>query len=259
LTGITVTGDSVDLDIEWADASAAIEAVCAVRLDTSNNSKVKLKYSGFTAGNALVDAIRLDDCDNVDIIIDGFGLVATAWVDMIDAASTNVTVNGILYTQGITNFSRDVVNTVGGGSWSAEIFDASAGANISGGSASALASDDVSAVKTVVDAIQVDVGNPSARTNLQSLEAMLGNPDTASKTIYAEIKKIDSATLESAPVAGSVGRFIASGGTALGTQLPDSKSLYDMVRQYGEGYLVSKAYADLTGYDTAAAFTVTVM
>jgi hypothetical protein len=45
--------------------------------------------------------------------------------------------------------------------------------------------------------------------------------------ILADTNKIDSASLAVSPTAGSLARFIASGGTALGTQLPDSKSLYD--------------------------------
>lgn len=40
-------------------------------------------------------------------------------------------------------------------------------------------------VDTEVAAIQTDIGDPSSRTNLQSLTAMLGNPDTAGETIYA--------------------------------------------------------------------------
>ena len=54
-------------------------------------------------------------------------------------------------------------------------------------------------------------------------------------------------------------QYIADGDGdfATGTALPSNKSLYDMVRAYGNGSLVSKAYADLAGYDTAAAFTVT--
>jgi len=38
-----------------------------------------------------------------------------------------------------------------------------------------------------IDAIAIDLGNPSARTNLQTLESMLGNPDAANKTIYGNI------------------------------------------------------------------------
>lgn len=45
--------------------------------------------------------------------------------------------------------------------------------------------------------------------------------------IKADTQVIEDSTLKASPTAGSLSRFIASGGTALGTQLPDSKSLYD--------------------------------
>lgn len=47
--------------------------------------------------------------------------------------------------------------------------------------------------------------------------------------ILADTNKIDSATLAVSPTSGSLARFIASGGTALGTQLPASTSLYDVI------------------------------
>lgn len=46
---------------------------------------------------------------------------------------------------------------------------------------------DLPAVKTVVDAIQVDLGDPSTRVNLKTIEAMLGNPDAVGKTLYANL------------------------------------------------------------------------
>lgn len=47
--------------------------------------------------------------------------------------------------------------------------------------------------------------------------------------IKADTQVIEDSTLKASPTAGSLSRFIASGGTALGTQLPDSKSLYDVI------------------------------
>ena len=47
--------------------------------------------------------------------------------------------------------------------------------------------------------------------------------------IKADTQTIEDSTLKAAPTAGSLARFIASGGTALGTQLPASKSLYDVI------------------------------
>lgn len=47
--------------------------------------------------------------------------------------------------------------------------------------------------------------------------------------IKADTQIIEDSTLKAAPTNGSLARFIVSGGTALGTQLPDSKSLYDVL------------------------------
>jgi hypothetical protein len=200
---LVVTGDNCEVDIEFRDTSSAIETATAVRLDTANNCKLKLVYKGFTGGNALVSAVRLDDCDNVEIYIDGYGICSTAWVEMVDVASTNVFVTGRLYTQGITNFSRDVVDTITGSTWTADIFDASAGCKASGGSAAALAGDDVSSVATalaVVDAFH-DVPTADVTTNAQ-MRDVIGNKTDAvladtvegtaatTKTIVAMAKSI---------------------------------------------------------------------
>ena len=45
-------------------------------------------------------------------------------------------------------------------------------------------------VEAKIDAIQADIGDPSARTNLQTLLALLGNPDTAGKSVYEFVKNI---------------------------------------------------------------------
>lgn len=153
LNPFNVTGNNVVLDLEWQDASAAVEAACAVRLDTADGADLKLVYKGFTAGNALVRAVAVDDCDNVRINIDGYGVCSTAWVNMVDAASTNVAVTGKTYTQGITNGSRDVVDTITGSTWFGRIDDMSAGAPYSGGSAAAWATDDITALSAKLDVI----------------------------------------------------------------------------------------------------------
>lgn len=82
---------------------------------------------------------------------------------------------------------------------------------------------------------------------------------TALAAIQSECEDaIDSTALVAAPTADSLASFVASGGTALGTNLPASKSLYDEVRQYGDGYLVSKEIT-YNGAASYAAFTVTGM
>src|SRR3990167_9127295 len=150
---VVVTGNNCDIDIETHDTSSAIEMATAVRLDTADNCILKLKHLGFTAGNAMVSAVRIDDCDNVRIDIDGFGVLTTAWVEMVDVASTNVYVSGRTFTQAVTDGSRDVVDTITGSTWYGEIEDMSAGRTYSGGSAQAWASDDVSGLAAAIDAI----------------------------------------------------------------------------------------------------------
>ncbi len=123
---------------------------------------------------------------------------------------------------------------------------------------------DVPAADNVLNAqINEVVGNKTdaaaagAVTETDTLVGYIKQLVTAAIAEAAQTLKLDGVTIATAPTAASLASFVASGGTSLGTQLPASKSLYDMVRSYGEGYLVSKAYADLTGYDDAAAFTVT--
>lgn len=62
-------------------------------------------------------------------------------------------------------------------------------------------------------------------TDILSDSTALAGADIA--VIKADTQTIEDSTLKAAPTAGSLARFIVSGGTALGTQLPDSKSLYD--------------------------------
>lgn len=173
---ILVTGDNCVVDVETQDTSSLIEMGSAVRLDTANNAKLRLKHLGFTGGNAMTSCVLIDDCDNVEIEIDGYGVVSTAWVNMVDVASTNVSVRGRLYTQGITNFTRDVVDTITGSTWDADIFDASAGIKVSGGSAAALASDDASAIAA---ALTVPTADVTTNTNERDV---IGNKTDASVT-----------------------------------------------------------------------------
>lgn len=92
----------------------------------------------------------------------------------------------------------------------------------------------VDIVDTVVDGIQIDLDN--ATDGLGALKILIDanqidlNTIIADTTIIkADTQTIEDSTLKASPTAGSLARFVASGGTALGTQLPDSKSLYDVI------------------------------
>lgn len=183
----SVTGDGCILDLEWTDPSDSVEAQRAIDVTGSDHSKFKLKYNGRAGGNACVNGIRLNGCRNVEIDIDAYGVLTTAWVEMVTANCSDIRVKGSFYTHLITNLSRNVVDTIGGSTWYVDGFDFSSGQSFSGGSAAAVAGDDVAAVSTAVAALQTDVGDPSSRTNLQSIEAMLGNPDSAGATLFDAI------------------------------------------------------------------------
>lgn len=150
---VVVTGSGFDIDIETRDTSASVEMATAVRLDTVSNGTLKLKHAGFTAGNAMVSCVRLDGCSNVRIDIDGYGVLTTAWVEMVDVLSTNIVVKGAVYTQGVTNGSRDVVDTITGSKWFGALTDMSAGVAYSGGSGQAWATTDVTGLAAAIDAI----------------------------------------------------------------------------------------------------------
>lgn len=181
-----ITGDGFDGDIEWQDASTTVEAATAVRLDTANNSRLRLKYNGYTGGNALVSAIRVDDCDNVEIYIDGYGVLTTAWVEFVDSASTNVSVRGRMYTSGITNFTRDVVDTIGGSTWDAQIYDASAGVSVEGGSGGALAASDSASLAASLATLQAEVSGAAGLASFPAGTAAANAVSLAEVLRYAQ-------------------------------------------------------------------------
>lgn len=66
-------------------------------------------------------------------------------------------------------------------------------------------------------------------TALRLAELDAANLPADIDVIKADTPYLADASLPASPAAGSLARFIASGGTALGTPLPASKSLYDVI------------------------------
>lgn len=170
-----VSGANCTLAIEWQDASSAIEAIRAILTTAgADNLTVDLVYKGFIAGNAVVNAVRLIGVDNARINVDFYGVLTTAVVEFVTTACTNVEVTGTFYVSGITNLTRNVVDTVTGSTWGAQGWDAAAGTAFSGGSAAALAGDDVAAVVA-------NQAVPSADATANALERdVVGNKTDAS-------------------------------------------------------------------------------
>ncbi len=78
---------------------------------------------------------------------------------------------------------------------------------------------------------EADATTPFDSTNVQANAN--GTVLEREEYIQAEVDKIDAVTLAVSPTAGSLARFVASGGTALGTQLADSKSIVDAIGSNG--------------------------
>ena len=218
LDGLTnpfhVQAADCELDIEWQDTSATVEALRAVLTTAAaDRFKCRLKYRGFTGGNAVVNAIRLVGGDGADIYIEAFGVCTTAWVEFATTLCTNVRVEGILFTQGITNGTRNVVDTITGSTWSADLFDASAGQHQSGGSAQALGFDDIATV-----AANQTVPAADSTANVLSRD-VVGAKDDAAQTTVGTTRSIIAYVKG---LLNQIGALVNTGGTAtIGAMLGD--------------------------------------
>lgn len=237
VSAFVVSAADCTLNIEWHDGAANKEALRAILTTAAaDRLNVNLTYLGFTGGSHVVNAIRLVGVDNANINVDFYGILTTAVVEFVTTACTNIQVSGYFYVSGTTNFSKDVVDTVGGSTWSVVGYDGAAGLAIDGGSGKAVASGDVSSITTQQETSVVSsntgtmvngatiftvAGGPIMITGLVSI-CQTANDTTASTLQYATVSTLGSlagtisgasATLASA-VAGTVVTLI---GTALST------------------------------------------
>lgn len=141
------------LDIEWRDASAAVEAAsCILTTSAADRLDVNLKYIGFLAGNACVSVIRLIGVDTARINVDFYGEASTAVVEFHTTSCHNVEITGYFYNDNAA-LTKNVVDTVGSSTWFVRGYDGKGGYGFSGGSAAALASDDTSTLISTLGAI----------------------------------------------------------------------------------------------------------
>lgn len=232
---IDVRGAGCTITMEWQDSASNVEAVRAVLGSTAaDRLTLNLRYIGQTGGSHCVNAVRLNGTDNAIITLDAYGKFSTAVVEFVTTACTNVEIYGYMYNSGTTNFSKDVVDTITGSTWFSNFYDGAAGGTVSGGSAAALASDDVSAVtdqaeKSVASATAVMVngntiftvaGGPIMIVGLASV-CITGNDTTASTLQYSVTPTSGSAQTisgASASLASALaGASVTLAGTALAT------------------------------------------
>jgi hypothetical protein len=172
-TYLTVSGNDCEINIETRDATD--KEVISDFTVTGDRFKADVKKYGYTGGDANARVFSLNGVDNAEIKGIFLTKVTTAIVNMITAACTNIIVEGIFLVDSTTNLSKNVVDTITGSTWAVKGFDIGAGANFSGGSGAALAADDVSAVKTVVDAISDKLGTMSNTGGTAKLADIIGD------------------------------------------------------------------------------------
>ncbi len=196
------------LDIEWRDGSATVEAAAAI-LTTADADRlnVKLKYIGFTAGDACVNAIRLVGGNQTRVDVDFYGKATTAVVEFKTTAVVDCNVTGYMYNTGITDFTQSVVDTPTGSTWFANFFDGGAGSYVSGGSGDALAIEDVSDIKADTSAILIDTAVIGALgVGLTAVSTFVGTEFTIKKVIADKTNIITAGLLLTD--ASSVGELI---------------------------------------------------
>ena len=150
---IVVSAADCKVHIEVQDASDTIECVNAI-LTTADADRVDidLKYVGNISGDACVNAVRLVGVDTAKVNVDFYGVASTSIVEFHTTACHNIVVSGKFYNDG-TSLTKNVVDTVGGSTWSATGWDGNSNANFGGGDNAALASDDVSAISADVTTV----------------------------------------------------------------------------------------------------------
>lgn len=236
VSAVVVSAADVTLGMEWHEgATSATQAIRAVLTTAAaDRFTCNLTYIGFTSGGtAPVNAIRLVGCDTGFINVNFYGVASTAVVEFVTTACTNVQVTGVIYNSGTTNFSKNVVDTVTGSTWSVNAFDATAGTTFAGGSGAAVAVSGAVATgseKSAVSATAVMVnGNtlftvsngPIEIVNLMSICAT-ANGATASTLQYSSSGTLGATTQTISAASASLanataGTTVILQGTALAT------------------------------------------
>jgi hypothetical protein len=277
VSGIVISAANCMVEYEVQDANDIEFTTAVLTTAAADNLILDMKYIGDIGGDACIAPIQLVGVNVAKIHVDFYGVADTAIVNFITTPCTDIDVTGYFHNVG-TALTKSVVDTEGNGSWSVRGWDGVNNATFSGGDNAAVASDDIATVAAAVAVIDGlhDVPTANAETDLYIRDVVGRKTDAAvgavaaNKSLMAYIKgiledtlKLDGVTLATAPVAASLASFIASGGIALGTQLPDSTSLYGVVSGVQAAVASSKlglkvvaAKADILDGTTKTLFTV---
>lgn len=237
---ITISGaDCKILNAKWYDAAgkAATNAIVAT------NAAARLVIDGYkyyvsTTGTQKVSHIKFADnatprLSNIDIV----GDFSTAPI-YITAAATNL----VLDTVKLNNLNvapKPCIDLHANTTGMAKNVDARVASGTTYVSSVAKLNWDNSSLGYNTDGYAGDpigtgasIGIEGKVDAIKAVTDLLPNAG-ALTTISTAVSKVDGLSLAVAPVAGSLARFVASGGTALGAQLADSKSIVNALGSDG--------------------------
>ncbi len=174
---------------------------------------------GGAGKDTLIDSVLVGSNDflsNTTIhIMSGDAIKETRRISSFASGTGTITVSTAFSAQIVSGISYTIIATI-----------ANAGGDATAANQLLILADTAS---LLVDTANLDA-TVSSRSTLTQANILSDTTPFAGADvpiIKADTQVIEDSTLKAAPTAGSLARFIASGGTALGTQLPDSKSLYD--------------------------------
>jgi hypothetical protein len=147
----TISGaDFKMIDCEWRDTTD-IEVITDWTVTGDRPQFINCNKNGYTGGNANVRCISLAGVDGALIKDCNFiTKVTTAVIGFVTTACTNTIIDNCKFgVNGTTDYSKNVVDTIGGSTWLVtKSYDIGTGSKFSGGSGGALAGDDVGSNST---------------------------------------------------------------------------------------------------------------
>lgn len=199
-SAITITGDYCDIDVEYRDTSAAVESNIGVTATSVDHGKIKLKYVGFIAGNAVTNAVVLDGCTSIHVDVDFYGNSSSDVVEFTGNACHNIFVSGYFYNESSVALSLDCGDTITGSTWFCVGYDGKAGYSFAGGSGSALAGIDTSAIAAALATIDAfhDVPVADVADNTVISDVVGNKDDTVAGTSLVALNKQLISTIGSA-------------------------------------------------------------
>lgn len=181
--------DCILKDIEAQDASATVE-MQAVVLTTATADRLLidgLVYRGYITGDTATRVIALVGVDGAIIRNCYFyGIVSTAMINFETTYCYNISVHDCYFYNESAALTRNVVDTKGSGTWQVfDCYDGKAGYNFSGGSAGALAGDDVGVLSGAVSTVDSKV--------VSTATVLSGGTSTADSKIVSGVTVLSGA------------------------------------------------------------------